>query len=177
MYGEAERESLPTHPVPPGRGARSATPALQITGLVGQLLTVTPADLAALARVDLADDFICEEGWSVRGLRWQGVRLADVLALAEPGPSARFVRVCSGEYAVPLPLPEADRAVLCDQLNGRPLPVEHGAPWRLVTPGGVCYTSVKWVDRLEVAAEAGDNSGQRIARARIGPATTSQRMS
>jgi len=167
MSHEAERESLPTHPVPPDRHARSAAPALRIAGLVAQPLTVTPAELAALARVDLADDFTCEEGWSVRGLRWQGVRLADVLALARPDPSARFVRVSSGEYAVPLPLPEVDRAVLCDQLNGQPLPVEHGAPWRLVIPSGVCYTSVKWVDRLEVAAEAGDNSGQRIARARV----------
>jgi DMSO/TMAO reductase YedYZ molybdopterin-dependent catalytic subunit len=167
MSREAERESLPTHPVPPGRRTPSAAPALRITGLVAQPLTVTPTDLAALARVDLADDFTCEEGWSVRGLRWQGVRLADMLALARPDSSARFVRVCSGEYAVPLPLPEADRAVICDQLNGQQLPLEHGAPWRLVIPGGVCYTSVKWVDWLEVAAEAGDNSGQRIARARV----------
>jgi DMSO/TMAO reductase YedYZ molybdopterin-dependent catalytic subunit len=166
MSRTSECESLPTHPVPPDRFAGSVAPVLQITGLVAQPLTLTPADLAALTRVDLADDFTCEEGWSVRGLRWQGVRLADVLALARPDPSARFVRVCSGEYAVPLPLPEADRAVLCDQLNGRPLPIEHGAHWRLVIPGGVCYTSVKWIDRLEVAAEAGDNSGQRIARAR-----------
>jgi DMSO/TMAO reductase YedYZ molybdopterin-dependent catalytic subunit len=166
MSREAERQSLPTHPVPADRRAPSVAPALRITGLLAQPLTVTPADLAALARVDLADNFACEEGWSVRGLRWQGIRLADVLALAEPDPSARFVRVCSGKYAVPLPLPEADRAILCAQLNGQPLPIEHGAPWRLVIPGGVCYTSVKWVDRLEVAAEAGDNSGQRIARAR-----------
>lgn len=168
MSREVERESLPIHPVPPGRRAPSVAPTVRITGLVAQPRTVTPDELAALARVDLAEDFACEEGWSVPGLRWQGVRLADVLALAQPDPSARFVRVCSDEYAVPLSLPEADRAVLCDQLNGQPLPVEHGAPWRLVIPGGVCYTSVKWVDRLEVAAEAGDNSGQRIARARIG---------
>ncbi|MCC6176145.1 MAG: molybdopterin-dependent oxidoreductase [Chloroflexi bacterium] len=167
MSRETVHESLPTHPVPSDRRALAETPALQITGLVAQPLLVTSADLEVLTRVDLADDFACEEGWSVPGLRWQGVRLADVLMLAQPDPSARFVRVCSGEYAVPLPLPEAERAVLCDQLNGRSLPVEHGAPWRLVVPGGVCHTSVKWVDRLEVALEAGDNSGQRIALARI----------
>lgn len=166
MSQHAERESLPIHPVPSGLHERTVAPELRITGLVPQPLAVTPDDLATLARVDLADDFTCEEGWSVPGLRWQGVRLADVLALAGPAPSARFVRVCSGEYAVPMPLPEADRAVLCDQLNGQPLPIEHGAPWRLVIPGSACYTSVKWVDRLEIAAEAGDNSGQRIARAR-----------
>jgi DMSO/TMAO reductase YedYZ molybdopterin-dependent catalytic subunit len=167
MSRETARESLPTFPVPLDRRDPSAAAALQITGLVEQSREVTPADLAALARVDLADDFTCEEGWSVPGLHWQGIRLADVLALARPDRTARYVRVCSGEYEVPLTLSEASRAVLCDQLNGQPLPVEHGAPWRLVIPGGACHTSVKWVDRLEIAAEAGDNTGERIARARI----------
>ncbi len=166
MSRKTELESLPIHPVPSDRRVQSAAPALRITGLVAQPLTATPSDLSALARIDLADDFACDEGWSVPGLRWQGVRLADVLALAGADPSARFVRVGSGEYVVPVPLADAERAVLCDRLNGEPLPVEHGAPWRLVIPGGVCYTSVKWVDSLEVTAEAGENSGQRIARAR-----------
>jgi len=136
-------------------------------GLVERPFTATPADLAALERVDLADDFVCEAGWSVPRLRWQGVRLSEVLALARTDPSACYVRICSGEYEVPIPLDEANRAVLCDRLNEEPLPVEHGAPWRLIVPGGVCYTSVKWVDRLEVTAEAGDSSGQRIALGRI----------
>lgn len=168
MSREMTHESLPTHPVPQDRRTLSAAPALLITGLVTRPLTVTPADLAALTRVDLTDDFTCEEGWSTPGLHWQGVRLSDVLALAGTAPSARFVRVCSGEYAAPLSIAESGRAILCDQLNGQPLSVEHGAPWRLVIPGDACYTSVKWVDRLEVAPEAGDFSGQRIARARIG---------
>lgn len=166
MSRNTELESLPIHPTPSDRRIPSTAPELRITGLVAQPLTATPADLSVLARIDLADDFACEEGWSVPGVRWQGVQLADVLALARIDPSARFVRVGSGEYVVPVPLADAERALLCDRLNGAPLPVEHGAPWRLVIPGGVCYTSVKWIDRLEVTAEAGANSGQRIARAR-----------
>jgi len=41
-------------------------------------------------------------------------------------------------------------------------------PWRLVVPGDACFTSVKWVDRIELAAEPGEGSGERIARARLG---------
>ena len=134
MSRETERESLPTFPVPLDRRDPLAAPSLQITGLIEQSREVTPADLAALARVDLADDFTCEEGWSVPGLHWQGVRLADVLALAQPNTSARFVRVCSGEYEVPVPLPEADRAVLCDRLNGQPLPVSTALPGAWSSP-------------------------------------------
>jgi sulfite oxidase len=67
-----------------------------------------------------------------------------------------------------VPLDEAGAALLCDGLDDQPLPLEHGAPWRLVIPGGVCFTSVKWVERLELTAEPGPNDGQRIARARLG---------
>jgi DMSO/TMAO reductase YedYZ molybdopterin-dependent catalytic subunit len=80
------------------------------------------------------------------------VRLADVVALAGPLPAARYVRVHAGEYIVSVPLDGAGAALLCDELNGRPLPPAHGAPWRLLVPGGACFTSVKWVDRLELAA-------------------------
>jgi DMSO/TMAO reductase YedYZ molybdopterin-dependent catalytic subunit len=171
MSSQAELQHLPVHPMPPSRGEQPAVPNLWITGLVAQPLAATAADLATLARVDVSGDFSCVEGWSVPALRWQGIRLSDALALARTDPSARYVRVCSGEYVVPLPLDEADQAILCDRLNEEPLPAEHGAPWRLVIPGGVCYTSVKWVDRLEVTAEAGDSSGQRIALGRIAEKT------
>ena len=44
--------------------------------------------------------------------------LFDVLALAGPLPEARYVRVCAGEYVVPLALEQADLALLCDRLDG-----------------------------------------------------------
>ncbi len=162
-----EHPTLPIHPVPPTARDQATSPSLQVTGLAARPRPLTPADLAALPRADLAEPFRCEEGWTVPGLCWRGVRLADVLALVAPLPAARYVRVCSGDYAVPLSLDEANGALLCDELNGEPLPLEHGAPWRLVVPGGVCFSSVKWVDRLELAAEPGARSGERIARARL----------
>ncbi len=159
--------TLPVHPTPATAQAAASNPTLRIVGLVAQPCSLTPADLAALPRVDLAEPFRCEEGWVVPSLRWRGPRLADVLALAAPLPAARYVRVCSGDYAVPVPLDEIGDALLCDGLNDEPLALEHGAPWRLVIPGGVCFTSVKWVDRLELAAEPGARSGEQIARARL----------
>ncbi|HLH26077.1 MAG TPA: molybdopterin-dependent oxidoreductase [Chloroflexota bacterium] len=161
------REQLPAHPVPPAIQARAA-PALQIDGLVATPRALAAADLVALPRVDLAEPFVCEEGWEVPGLRWRGVRLGDLLALAAPRTEARYVRAYAGEYAVPLALDVAGDALLAESLNGEPLTIEHGAPWRLVVPGGACFTSVKWVERLELTAEPGPDDGQRIARARLG---------
>jgi DMSO/TMAO reductase YedYZ molybdopterin-dependent catalytic subunit len=161
------RDRLPSHPVPAAARDQAARPTLSIDGLVAQPRVLTRADLGPLPHLDLAEAFVCEEGWSVPGLEWRGVRLADVLALAQPLPSARYVCVRSGDYAVPVALAEVENALLCDSLNGEPLAVEHGAPWRLVLTGGSCFTSVKWVMHLELTAELGENTGEQIARARL----------
>ena len=134
---------------------------------MARALSVTASDLARLPRAEVLADFSCEEGWTVQGLCWQGVRLKDVLALVRPLPGATYVRVCSGKYAVPLPTPDVGRALLCEAVDGERLTDEQGGPWRLLLPGGRCFTSVKWVDRLEVTVEPGEPTGERIARERI----------
>jgi DMSO/TMAO reductase YedYZ molybdopterin-dependent catalytic subunit len=160
-------EHLPSHAVAAADRERAARAMLRIDGLVARPLEVSQADLARLPHAVLEEPFSCEEGWSVPGLRWGGLRLADVLALAEPLPAARYVRVGAGPYVAPVPLAEAVAALLADELNGEPLSIEHGAPWRLVLPGGACYTSVKWLDRLELTAEPGEHTAQRLAGARF----------
>lgn len=163
-------EQLPLHRVPSRAKRRMESGrdvTLHVTGLVAHHRRLRASALRMLPRSDLVDVFGCEEGWTVPEQRWRGVRLADVLALAQPLPAARYVRACAGQYAVPLALSEARAALLCDELNGAPLSLEHGGPWRLVVPGGRCFTSVKWVERLEVSDTPGGADGERIARARL----------
>jgi DMSO/TMAO reductase YedYZ molybdopterin-dependent catalytic subunit len=161
------RNALPVHPYH-GPSHRAGEPTLRVDGLVRRAVDLRPrTDLAGLPRIAHTEPFTCEEGWTVPSVRWRGVRLADVVALAGPLPAARYVRVHAGEYAVPVPLDQAGAALLCDEMNGQPLPAAHGAPWRLLLPGGACFTSVKWVDRLELTAAPGPNDGERIARARL----------
>jgi len=40
--------------------------------------------------------------------------------------------------------------LLCYEMNGRPLPVEHGFPVRLIAPGTYGVANVKWLDRIEL---------------------------
>lgn len=159
---------LPIHPVP--ASAVAGDPGILVDGLVARRLRLDSTRLRTLPRRDVRDDFVCEEGWTAPSLSWGGVQLADAIALADPLPAATHVRVCAGGYAVPLDLAGASSALLCDLLDGAPLAVEHGGPWRLLLPGERCFTSVKWVDRLELVRHAGDPSGERIARARLGGA-------
>ena len=41
-------------------------------------------------------------------------------------------------------------------------------PVRLVVPGADCFTSIKWLDRIELRAEPGPNTGREIALGRLG---------
>ena len=171
-----ETNQLPEHSLPEKIQDLAASGSLKeseyrllIDGLVAQPLELDLAALAALPKVSIRQDFRCEEGWSVEDLGWRGLRLADLLALCRPLAEARAVRIHSAqdEFVVPLSLEQVQTALLCDSMNGEPLSLEHGAPLRLVVPGEVCFTSVKWVRRIEVVAEAGLNEAERIALGRL----------
>ena len=159
---------LPVHPVPEAVRRRPEW-TIRVDGLVERPRVLSRRDLSRLPRYEIQCDFRCEEGWHVEDLRWRGIRLIDILALAGSRAPAAFVRVSSDGYVVPVALADVAAALLCDELDGRPVTLEHGGPWRLMLPRSECFTSVKWVDRLEVTATPGESTGEQIARARLSP--------
>ncbi|MCA9830210.1 MAG: molybdopterin-dependent oxidoreductase [Dehalococcoidia bacterium] len=159
---------LPIHEVPAEIAQRPPNGDIEIAGLVARPGRISAGTLARLAHVQFDGEFGCEEGWSVPGLHWEGVALEDLIAVAAPQPAVAYVRVCSGGFCSVLPLEEAKTAVLCNVLDDLPLGLEHGGPWRLLVPGGLCHTSVKWVDRIEFSDQPGENTAETIAMARIG---------
>jgi DMSO/TMAO reductase YedYZ molybdopterin-dependent catalytic subunit len=52
-----------------------------------------------------------------------------------------------------LPIDEARDALLAYELNGAPLPPQHGFPLRLLVPGWYGMTNVKWLGRITVTNE------------------------
>ncbi|MEU5134741.1 sulfite oxidase [Streptomyces californicus] len=98
--------------------------------------------------------------------RWRGVRLADVLRRAGIGRHAVDVLprgldaevvtdgVNLGRVRRPLPVAKAlDDVVLAYEMNGEPLPPDHGFPVRLIVPSWVGIANIKWVGDIEVSAE------------------------
>lgn len=96
--------------------------------------------------------------------RWRGVRLSTVLRRA--GLSSRAVDVMPvgldpsfvsggvdlGPVRRPMPVRKALRDVLLAyEMNGEPLPPDHGHPVRVVVPGWIGIASTKWVGRIEVS--------------------------
>jgi DMSO/TMAO reductase YedYZ molybdopterin-dependent catalytic subunit len=56
-----------------------------------------------------------------------------------------------------------DEVMLVYEMNGEPLPPQHGYPLRLMVPGWYGMASVKWLDRIE--AVAGPFQGYQMLRA------------
>ncbi|GAB3830030.1 sulfite oxidase [Dactylosporangium cerinum] len=96
--------------------------------------------------------------------RWRGVRLSTVLHRAGIRPDAVDVLpeglddewvtggVNLGRVRRPLPVAKAMRDVLLAyELNGEPLPPDHGYPVRVVVPGWIGIAAIKWLGRIEVS--------------------------
>jgi DMSO/TMAO reductase YedYZ molybdopterin-dependent catalytic subunit len=135
-----------------------ATWRLRIEGHVARPQTLTYGDLRRLPRAVQVTDFHCVTGWTVKGVRWGGVRFGDLLAAAQPLPGASVLSFYSAEhpYVDTLSLPQAGLAdaMLAYQMDGKPLKREHGAPVRVVIPEMYGYKNVKWVERIVVGERA-----------------------
>ena len=127
---------------------------LEITGLVRKPQQLTYAQLLALPRAEQVSNFHCVTGWSVPNVRWGGVRFHDLLALAQPLPSAKAIRFVSLEqpYNDSLSLDQAllPNVMLAYDMDGQPLSRPHGAPARVVIPEMYGYKGVKWLTRMEL---------------------------
>jgi DMSO/TMAO reductase YedYZ molybdopterin-dependent catalytic subunit len=125
---------------------------LRIDGACAHPVTLGYQDFMALEQVDDVSDFHCVTTWSRLGLRWKGVRVSDLLALAEPAPDATHLLCHAYDgYTTNLSLAEALKpdVLLVHTVDGGPLPREHGGPVRMITPQLYAWKGAKWISRLE----------------------------
>jgi len=123
-------------------------------------------DAAALARFPKREQvtrLVCVEGWSAVAW-WGGIAFADLLRAFPPAPGARWASLRSDvsrdaagrpePYFVSIDLPTAEHAqtLLATELSGRPLPLAHGAPLRLVTPVKLGLKNIKAITHIAYQA-------------------------
>jgi DMSO/TMAO reductase YedYZ molybdopterin-dependent catalytic subunit len=132
---------------------------LRIGGLVERPLQLTYDELLALPKAEQVSTFHCVTGWVVKNVHWGGVRFHELLARARPFPQARALHFISAEKPYDdyldmrqVRLPDV---MLAYELDGKPLPREHGAPVRVVIPEMYGYKNVKWVEQIELVATPG----------------------
>jgi DMSO/TMAO reductase YedYZ molybdopterin-dependent catalytic subunit len=140
---------------------------LEIDGLVEKPQAFSLAELRAMPARTQITRHDCVEGWSCIG-QWRGVRLSHVLALAKPKPGAKYVlfqcldQMDEGDedslYYESIDFDDAfhEQTILAWELNGRPLPVENGAPLRARIERQLGYKQPKYLQRIELVASFAD---------------------
>jgi DMSO/TMAO reductase YedYZ molybdopterin-dependent catalytic subunit len=159
---------------------------LRIHGLADRELVLSYRDLVARRQVEADITMTCvsnEVGGSLVGnARWQGVRLADLLAEAGIDPTAdQIVGRSYDGYTCGFPVAALDDgrdALVAIGMNGEPLPIEHGYPARLIVPGLYGYVSAtKWLREIELTTFAEfDHYWKRRGWAEQAPIKTQSRI-
>ncbi len=140
---------------------------LRIDGLVEQPASYSLEQLRKLPARTQITRHDCVEGWSAIG-GWTGVPLSLLLRAAGLKTEARYaVLHCAdtldgepkkggderaGRYYESIDLVDAfhPQTILAYALNGRPLPVENGAPLRLRVERQLGYKQAKYLMRIEI---------------------------
>jgi sulfane dehydrogenase subunit SoxC len=154
---------------------------LEVDGLVARPRSLSLDEIRERPSIELAvtlecagngrallDPHVVSQPWLLEAVgtaRWRGTPVAALLddAGVEDG-AAEIVftgldRGVEAEeeqaYARSLKLDELreSEAILAYEINGVPLPPQHGFPLRLVVPGWYGMTSVKWLSRISAVAE------------------------
>jgi DMSO/TMAO reductase YedYZ molybdopterin-dependent catalytic subunit len=124
-----------------------------VEGLVEQPTTWTWDEIHALAPSTYNGAIHCVTTWSKFDMSFSGVSVDTLLEAARPLPSASFVLAYSHTgYTTNLPLADVTggRAWVAWEVDGGPLPTEHGGPARLLVPHLYFWKSAKWVARLRL---------------------------
>ncbi len=128
---------------------------LEIKGLVENALTLRYEEVLSLPCVERVVTLHCVEGWKER-LLFEGVRLADVLALARPkdGVTTIIFRAVDG-YSTGHLYADVERLdmLLAFRVNRRVLDEMRGFPFQLVAESKLGYKWCKWITEIELSNE------------------------
>ena len=149
---------------------------LDVAGLVKKDISLTFGEIIRLPKVAVADTLECSGNsrsllkdkasgnpWTIGGVGnaiWGGIWLKDLLVLAGLKASARHVSFegldeplgkAGIRFIRSIPIDKAmSSTLLAYEMNGQPLPLEHGFPMRALALGWTGANCVKWLQRIEV---------------------------
>lgn len=128
---------------------------LQVTGLVQTPLTLTLDDIKQFSVLEEMRTMECISnpvgGTLIGNAVWKAVRMSDVLQKAQVQPTTKELKLEAFDgyhTAIPIELAMNEHALLAFEMNGEPLPVEHGYPLRCLWPGRYGMKQPKWIEKI-----------------------------
>ncbi len=137
---------------------RSTEWTVEISGLVNSPRSYSLDQLARLPQTARRLDIHCVTRWSKYDMLFSGVLLSDLLTNVGIGRDAEFVSFAAHSarhHSTSLILNQALalETLIATEVDGMPLPVDHGGPVRSIVPNRYFYKSVKWLRRIELLSE------------------------
>ena len=132
---------------------------LLVEGSVAHPRTFSLDDLKRMASRTQITRHTCEEGWSAIA-QWTGVPLRSVLQAVGTRPTARYVQFYTyDDWADGIDMLDAlhPQTILAYGMNGRDLPISHGAPLRARVETQLGYKSLKFLRHIVVTDTFDDN--------------------
>jgi len=129
--------------------------SLSVEGSVAHPRTYSLSELQSFPARKQITRHTCEEGWTAIG-EWNGVQLSRVLENAGILKTARFVNFQSYDgWLDSIDMLDAfhPQTILAYGMNGRDLPLQHGAPLRLRVERQIGYKSMKYLQKIIVSDE------------------------
>lgn len=120
---------------------------LNVRGNINHPLSLSMADIQQMPYTSMTIRHVCVEGWAAI-VQWGGLRLRDIIALAQPKPNVRYIYFKSADgYYESWDIASAmhPQTLMAYEKNGTALPVDNGAPLRLAAPIKLGYKQSKWV--------------------------------
>jgi DMSO/TMAO reductase YedYZ molybdopterin-dependent catalytic subunit len=134
---------------------------LIIDGDVNHPMQLSLDEIYKLPLTSMIIRHVCVEGWAAI-VQWSGVRLRDLIQLAQPKETVRYVYFQSADrYYESWDLRSClhPQTLMAYQKNGQPLPIENGAPLRLASPVKLGYKQSKWVTRMTLVNQLSQRRG------------------
>ncbi len=147
---------------------------IEVSGLCHKPRTFDIDQMFAFAQEERTYRFRCVEAWAM-DVPWTGFELSQLLKAVEPKSDAKFVRFTTVQRPAqmpgmrdapyyPWPYFEALRmdeamhplTMMVTGIYGKPLPRQHGAPFRIIVPWKYGYKSPKSIVKIELLGEQPD---------------------
>jgi len=153
---------------------------IKVTGLLKRPMEISMRDLkkmsmpAGLHLMECSGNVRYAHFGMLSVADWAGARVSDILDSVkienaashvlisgfDRYPIASFTSMPGASWIFTLDELKSSRAFVATEMNGFPLPKDHGAPVRLVVPGWYGCACIKWVDEIKLLGEDADTTSQ-----------------
>ena len=129
---------------------------LHVYGLIEKERVYTYQDILQMPITSLAADFHCVTKWSKFDVKWKGVLFRDFVKIVKPRENWKYLvqegmdgyttNVARGDL-------ERENVLLAYELEGKPLPKEHGGPLRMIIPHLYAWKGSKFLNGVKFLEE------------------------